>query len=118
MLEVESEDNIDYRGSPRLHEVLSPEDIEQLNKVFHQTKTAQKFSQHGLRNILNKFKIVFTEEQYKRLFLRVGSLNLIGKILLKYFEIAILNFLIKMIGSRLIQIEIISVIGKNLFLIC
>lgn len=54
----------------RLHEILSPDDIEELCEIFQQAKD-KKFNPHELRELLGKYNIYFDDEQFEILFLKV-----------------------------------------------
>lgn len=55
----------------RLHEILSPDDIEELCEIFQQAKD-NKFNPHELRELLGKYNIYFDDDQFEILFLKVN----------------------------------------------
>lgn len=70
-METDCKDNeISTIKSPRLHEALSPEQIEELYTVFHIAKL-NKFSRQDFQDVLKKFNMVLGEEQFNTLFLKV-----------------------------------------------
>ena len=63
---------INQQQSPRLHEQLSAEEIEELYNIFKLAEKA-KFTPHEFREILKKFKIYFKDDkQFETLFLKVS----------------------------------------------
>lgn len=58
--------------SPRIHDILSPDEIEELFELFNQALN-NKLTPFQLRDLLTKYNIHFTDEQFETLFLKVYS---------------------------------------------
>ena len=58
--------------NPRLHEKLTLQEIESLHEIFLNAKD-QKFSPGELRNVLLRFNIHFTDDEYTNLFLKINT---------------------------------------------
>lgn len=67
---IMSDTVLTQRITPRLHELLGIQEIEDFRAKFDQN---QSFSPHELRKLLLKYGVGFTEEQFKTIFLRVGN---------------------------------------------
>lgn len=82
MTEISSQDTVS-KTQQRLHEILLPDDIEELCEIFQQAKD-NKFNPHELRELLAKYNIYFDDDDFEILFLKVNhSKNAFPKF--KYF---------------------------------
>lgn len=97
----------DVISSAQLHEILSPDDIEELCEIFQQARE-NKFDPHELRELLGKYNIFFEDDQFEILFLKVNQSE--NACTLKKF-----NILSACYVCRSTQIAITNVIGTNWF---
>lgn len=65
-----SDDLLPQKDTPRLHDLLAIPDIEHFRGLFVRNKS---FTPLELRQLLLKFRIAFTEDQFTTIFLRINT---------------------------------------------
>lgn len=67
-----SRDNT-FQETPKLHKILTKDDIDRIHRIFKNPSGEQKFSQTQLRNLLEQFKIYYTDTEFENLFLKINT---------------------------------------------